>query len=78
MSDDGVNNLFNGNYWGDTGSALYVPDVTIANYTTVDIYLPYESVGSKIDVYNTQDYVILGGSAPTGTSLEPTASTTSR
>jgi hypothetical protein len=66
VSDDGVSNLFNANYYSQTGTALYVPDVTIANYTTVDIYLPYESVGSKIDSYNTQDYVILGGAAPGG------------
>ena len=43
VSDDGVTNLF-GN--AGTGTALYVPDLTIANYTTVDIYLPYESLGS--------------------------------
>ena len=43
VSDDGVNNLFNGNWYGQSATALYVPDVTIANYTTVDIYLPYES-----------------------------------
>ena len=43
MSDDGVTNLFHN---AGTGTALYVPDLTIANYTTTDIYLPYESVGS--------------------------------
>ena len=60
VSDDGVTNLFHN---AGTGSALYVPDLTIANYTTTDIYLPYESVGSGHDV---QDYVVLGGGDPTG------------
>jgi hypothetical protein len=68
VSDDGVNNLFSySNYYnGQTGTALYVPDVTIANYTTVDIFLPFESVGASIDSSNTQNYVILGGAAPGG------------
>lgn len=57
VSDDGVT-LFDG-----ASTALYVPDLTIANYTTVDIYLPFESLNPAPNV---QDYVILGGAAPGG------------
>ena len=59
VSDDGITNLF-GN---GAGTALYVPDLTIANYTTVDIYLPYESLNPAPNV---QDYVVLGGATPAG------------
>lgn len=63
VSDDGISNLFQN---AGTATALYVPDLTIDNYTTVNIYLPYESVGNGHDV---QDYVILGGAAPVGSPL---------
>ena len=67
VSDDGIGgtsptDLFPVNDPG-SATALYVPDLTIANYTTVDIYLPFESLNPPPNV---QDYVILGGAAPGG------------
>ena len=58
---------------GFIGTALYVPHFTVDNVTTVNIVLPYESVGFVLADYNNgegsgvaildlQNYVVLGGS----------------
>jgi hypothetical protein len=71
VSDDGVQLKQNPSHEGGgtvTGTALYVPQLTIENYTTVNIMLPTESVGTP----NPQgdpaqhNYVILGGQDPLG------------
>ena len=58
VSDDGVN-LSNK---VDPGTAMYVPELTIDNYSTVNIVLPTESVPGA------QNYVILGGQDPLASS----------
>jgi hypothetical protein len=54
------------------GTASYVPELTIDNYSTVDIVLPVESVGTQTVFFDdhapvtvpTQNYVILGAQDP--------------
>ena len=43
---------------------MYVPELTIDNYSTVDIVLPTESVGTVHRGRPAQNYVILGGQDP--------------
>jgi hypothetical protein len=65
VSDDGVTlrgpDLPDDTDGPSVGTAMFVPELSIQNYSTVNIVLPTESVGFGKD---TQDYVILGGQDP--------------
>ena len=65
VADDGIqlNTINEGQIGLAVGTAMYVPELTIDNYSTVDIVLPTESVNSPIDG-DPQNYVILGGQDP--------------
>ncbi len=58
VADEGIYNAFNN---AVTATVFYTPQFAVDNYTTTDIYLPYESVGHG---NNVQDYVVLGGAVP--------------
>jgi len=59
VADDGITNDFSGT---NTATIFYTPQFAVDNYTTTDLYLPYES---NNPAPNVQDYLVLGGAAPT-------------
>jgi hypothetical protein len=70
VSDDGAYIINNPTDQGAAlvGTALYVPQLVIDNYSTVDIVLPFESSGTYPGWPpggNVQNYVILGAEIPT-------------